>query len=199
MVLAHRAHEVGGIGYPHAVLCVLHIVVDIDSRIFHLSERLYLVDIAEVRHETMRDKLIRTLVFVHNIYLPVEEVGSHLAVPSFPPQFVGRVGNTFAVVEIVPCVDVHAPVVESPTTVKRVEIVVKRFADIVTKSLEIVLVIYTTRLHLVVYLIAYNSRLLCEMLHHLADDTLAISTVSGIIDIHVLPYAIIALAVVNSM
>lgn len=92
MVLAHRAHEVGSIPYPHAILRVLHIVVDVDSGILNLSERLNLVDVAEVRHEAMSDKLIGTLVFVHNVRLSVQEVGSHLVVPSLPPQFVRRIG-----------------------------------------------------------------------------------------------------------
>ena len=147
----------------------------------------------------MEDKLIGTTIFVDDIDLPVEEVGGHLAVPAFPPHLVRGVGHTLAVVEILPFVDVHTPVVEAPTTVEFLEVAVELLLDVFAEALKIVGVVDVACLDFVVHLIADDGRMLGEVLHHLTDDAFAVTQVGGVLEVHVLTDAVVTLLVVDGV
>ena len=199
VVLRNGTHEVARIAYPGTILLILHVVIDVDGRIFHLAEGLHLVDVAEIRHEAMEDKLIGTTIFVDDIDLPVEEVGGHLAVPAFPPHLVRGVGHTFAVVEVLPFVDVHAPVVEAPATVEFLEVAVELLLDVFAETLKKVGVVDVACLDFVVHLIADDGGMLGKVLHHLADDAFAVTQIGGVLEVHVLTDAVVTLLVVDGV
>ena len=196
MMLTDRAHIVAGIANPRTVLLILHVIIDIDGRILHLSERLNLVDVGKARHETMSDELIRAAILVDDVYLPVQEVGRHLAVPAFPPHLIGRIGHALAVIEVFPAVNVHAPIVQSPATVEFLEVTLEFLLDIVAETLEIIGIVDVTGFHLIIHLIADDGRMLGEVLHHLADDTFAVTEIGRVLQIHVLPDAVVALSAI---
>ena len=199
MATAHHTHEVARIADPHPILSILHGVIDIDGGILHLSHRLHLVDIGKSRHETVGDKLIRTFILVDQIDLPVEEIGCYLAVPSFPPDLVGGIGHPFPVVEIFPFVDVHAPIVQSPTSVEFFQIPLELLTDIGLEAFEIVGIVNASRLHLVIHLITDDGRMLGKVRHHASDDAFAIDPIGRVVDIHVLADAIIALSAIHGL
>ena len=84
IVAGHGSDKVTCIGYQLTVLTSLDTMIDVDGRVLHLAERLDLVSIVERRHETVGDKLVLALVFIHYVTLPVEEVGNLSAVISLP-------------------------------------------------------------------------------------------------------------------
>ena len=199
MASADGAHIVTGIAYLLAILLVLHVVIHIDGGVLHLSEGLHLVDGREPRHEAVHHELVSPLVFIHNIHLPVQEISRHLAVPTLPPHLIRRVGHTLAVVEVLPGVDVHAPVVQSPAAIQLLQVALELTLDILTEALEVVRVVDAARLHLVIHLIADDSGVLGKVLHHFADDALTVFPIGGVVDVHVLADAVVALPAFNGL
>ena len=196
MAAADGAHEVARVTDPLSVLSVLHGVIDVDGGVLHLPECLHLVDVVETGHEAVHDKLVGALILAHDVGLPVQEVGRHLAVPALPPHLIRGVRHTLAVIEIFPAVDVHAPVVQSPAAVQFFQVATELLLDILAEALEVVGVVNLARLHLVVHLIADDGGVLGVVLHHLADDALRVAAIGGVQQVHVLSDAVVALSAV---
>ena len=197
IVSGDRAHEIAGIGYQLAVLCVLDSVIDVYRRILHLTERFHLVDVVESGHKAMSHKLVVAFVFIHDVALPVQEIGNLLAVVTFPFVFVRWIRYAVAFVEFFPCVYVHAPVVHAPFFCEQVEVAAEFVFYVVAETDEIVAVVDASGFKFVIHLIAYDSRMFGVSFHHFPYDAFAIETEGRVGEVHVLAYAIMRLFTVH--
>ena len=185
-----RAGEVGLDGLKRAVVVVLGVVVDVHGGDVEEAGNRFFVDVA-LHHAAVvgGDKLARRGTFAHQRGLPVEEVrDAHLA-PARPLQLVAGALRSVAGGQVLPGVQVLAPVVQEPGFAEGFGCA-ELLLQVVLEADEDVAIGGVVAGGFIVELPADDGGVVFIVRDDVADEPLGVEAVSGRIGVHVLPHAV---------
>ena len=157
--------------------------------------RLYTVRISSpLKIEIVCDKLLRSLVFRHNVCLPAKEFIYQCSLIFFKFCTKTTVDRTSHIREIFPRIDTVAPVIQPEFMIHGIQVILEFLTQIFYKAKLYILSGRSIIFRLIVYLKTDHTFPVCRHFHQFPDHTLRIKAVDRMCDIHDLACSVYSLS-----